>query len=124
MIVGTGIDIVEVDRIREKISRNSGFVSLVFSEKEREYCEKQPRPFEHFAARFAAKEAFLKAVGTGISAGFDLCNIEVVVLASGKPCLQLNDHFNILGKERGLRSIHLSLSHTTSYACAVIIIES
>lgn len=122
MIVGTGIDIIEVARVGEKIS-DKGFREKVFSAAEVAYCETQARKAEHYAARFAAKEAFLKATGKGLLAGSDLCDIEVSNDTFGKPQLLLKGVFAELASDQGWRAIHVSLSHVQQMACAVVVIE-
>lgn len=123
MIIGTGIDIIEVSRIAEKVSKENGFTRKIFSEGEIDFCETGTKKHEHYAARFAAKEAFLKATGLGLNAGFELCEIEVVTDALGKPAIKLHGNFQQLAVENGWNKIHLSLSHVQAMACAVVIIE-
>lgn len=122
MIIGTGIDMVEVDRIQKKTG-SDGFREKVFSPDEIAFCEKQTHKAQHYAARFAAKEAFLKAAGTGLSTGFDIRQIELVKDALGKPSLRLSGMYEQMAKENHWQKIHVSLSHVQSMACAVVIIE-
>jgi holo-[acyl-carrier protein] synthase len=122
MIIGIGIDIVEVSRIAEKIGKQD-FLSKIFSEEEIEYCEMQGEREQSYAARFAAKEAFLKATGKGLTAGFDLWKIEVINDPSGKPVIRLRDEFEAMARSGKWNKILLSLSHVKSTACAVVIIE-
>ncbi len=123
MIEGVGIDIVEVERIAGTIERNAGFVEHVFSTNEILYCESKKNRFEHYAARFAAKEAFFKALGTGWSEGTQFNEVEIVHHENGKPVLQL------LGETRqtlvflNIVKISVSLSHVKSMATAIVIIE-
>jgi holo-[acyl-carrier protein] synthase len=123
MIVGTGIDMIEVSRIGEKLAKENGFTSKVFSKHEIELCNARQHPNEHYAARFAAKEAFLKATGLGLAAGYDLHEIEIVNNEAGKPEIRLNGNFEKLASENDWKKIHLSLSHLEAVACAVVIIE-
>jgi len=123
MIIGTGIDIVDVDRIGDRLG-NEAFLKKVFSDRERQFCDSKPRKAEHYAARFAAKEAFLKALGLGLTAEHDLCNIEVLSEETGKPYLMLHGSLEELRNTSGWKAIHISLSHIASVACAVVIIES
>jgi holo-[acyl-carrier protein] synthase len=123
MIVGTGIDIVEVARVAEKVNKNSGFKEKVFSKQECEFCDGKPNAGQHFAARFAAKEAFLKATGKGLTIGFELRQIEVIEGELGKPEILLSGTFEKLASENGWSKIHVSLSHVQEMACAVVIIE-
>jgi holo-[acyl-carrier protein] synthase len=124
MIIGIGIDIIEVDRVEEKISRSQGFREKVFSRAEIDFCDKQRKSFESYAVRFAAKEAFLKATGKGLTSGYDLCDIEVVNDSLGKPELVLHNSFAELAEVSGWKKIHVSLSHIRAAACATVIIES
>jgi holo-[acyl-carrier protein] synthase len=123
MIIGTGIDIVEVDRVAEKVGKGNGFREKVFSPDEIAFCEVKTHKAEHYAARFAAKEAFLKATGIGLSAGFDINNIEVFNDNEGKPYIRLKGSFAELAKSNHWLKIHVSLSHVKSMACAVVIVE-
>jgi holo-[acyl-carrier protein] synthase len=123
MIVGNGVDIVDVSRIAEKLARGNGFRDKVFSRAEIEYCEARAVPIESYAARFAAKEAFLKATGRGLLLGYDLSDIEVVSDPDGKPFIRLHGNFQKFFNENGWTSIHVSLSHSDSTACAFVIIE-
>jgi holo-[acyl-carrier protein] synthase len=123
MIDGLGIDMVDVDRIAGKISKEAGFRELVFSPGEIGYCETQANKFEHYAARFAAKEAFFKALGTGWADGTAFSEVEITHHASGRPDL------NLLGRTRDtlaplkIIKILVSLSHIKTIASAVVIIE-
>jgi holo-[acyl-carrier protein] synthase len=124
MIIGTGIDMIEVERVADRVARDSGFREMVFSTAEIEYCESKADPFQHYSARFAAKEAFLKAIGTGWDNGLTLHEIEIVNEKNGKPLIRLlGDTAKTLGP-LNIRSIHVSLSHLKSYASAVVILES
>jgi holo-[acyl-carrier protein] synthase len=122
MIVGIGIDMIEVDRVVEKIDKHKGFKEKVFSLSEIEFCEAN-RKSENYAARFAAKEAFLKATGLGLMLGHELSNIEVLNDSNGKPYINLAGDFRIQAEKNGWNLIHLSLSHLREVACAVVIIE-
>lgn len=123
MIVGIGIDIIEVQRLAEKVNKKNGFREKVFSVAEITYCEKTADAAQHYAARFAAKEAFLKAAGGGLMLGYDLSEIAILHNDHGKPELVLNGNFKTLAAERGWVKIHVSLSHVQAMACAVVIIE-
>lgn len=122
MIVGVGIDMIEVGRVMDKISKGNGFREKVFSVGEIEFCEAQ-RKGENYAARFAAKEAFLKATGLGLLLGDNLSEIEVVTNENGKPSIKLAGNFKQHADEHGWRTIHVSMSHLQQIACAVVIIE-
>jgi holo-[acyl-carrier protein] synthase len=122
MIIGVGIDMIEVDRVMEKISKNNGFKEKVFSQREIDFCEAN-RKSENYAARFAAKEAFLKATGLGLLLGNDLSKIEIVNDVNGKPSINLDGNFKKEAEQNSWNKIHLSLSHLQQIACAVVIIE-
>ena len=124
MIIGTGIDIIEVDRIAARVGRDSGFKEMVFSKNEMKYCDAKASPFEHYAARFAAKEAFLKAVGSGWDSGLQWNEIEVLNEAGGKPVLYISGMTKEMLLPLGIRVIHVSLSHLKSMATAIVILES
>ena len=123
MITGLGTDLIEVDRIAEKISKESGFRELLFSANEIAYCEPRTNKFECYAARFAAKEAFFKALGTGWLEGTAFNEIEITHNAAGKPELTfLGDTAQII-QAMGFSNILVSLSHIKTMASAVVIIE-
>lgn len=118
-IVGHGIDIVEVGRLRQLIDRHGErFLSRCFTAEEVAYARRRPqRLAEHLAARFAAKEAVMKVLGTG-TRGVGWCDIEVVRLPTGQPTLRLNGKAARIARERGIAKWHLSLSHVPSHATA------
>jgi holo-[acyl-carrier protein] synthase len=125
MILGTGIDIIEVARIRASYEKfGERFLNRILRPDEIAYClsHKQPAPF--LAARFSAKEAISKAFGTGIGRHLGWQDMEVGRKASGEPFVILHDAGQILLQQRGGRIVHLSLSHTENYAAAVAILES
>lgn len=123
MIVGVGIDMIEVDRVMEKVAKNDRFKEKIFSQNEISFCESKPKKGENYAARFAAKEAFLKATGLGLTLSYDLAEIEVVNDSNGKPFFNLNGNIKIKATENNWNKIHLSISHLQTIACAVVIIE-
>lgn len=124
MILSIGIDIIEVYRIRETIERTPRFVERVFTPAEREYCEKKGMAAaQSFAARFAAKEACLKALGTGWRGKITWHDIEVFSDEAGAPRLDLRSEAKRLFDELGADRIHLSMSHTTEHAVAQVIFE-
>lgn len=124
MIVGVGIDLIEVERVAEKISKKSGFRELVFSSAEIDYCESKTNKFEHYAARFAAKEAFFKALGTGWKNGTAFNEIEITNDERGKPVLSFLGTTAASITEMKLGKISVSLSHLKTMASAVVIIEN
>ena len=122
MTAGTGIDMIEVERVAEKIMKNNGFRELVFSETEIVYCERMTHKYQHYAARFAAKEAFLKAIGTGWTSGLQLNKIEVVHDSLGKPAIRLDPEM-LKALPFHFDRVHLSMSHLQNIATAIVIIE-
>ena len=123
MIAGLGIDIVEVDRIAEKIEKNNGFRELVFSAREISYCESKTHKHEHYAARFAAKEAFFKALGSGWLNGTAFNEVEIINNERGKPEILLLGLTRNTVNDLGDFNITVSVSHVKSTATAVVIIE-
>jgi holo-[acyl-carrier protein] synthase len=124
MIIGIGIDMIEVARVGAKVSKENGFRQKVFSERECTFCESRKDKDQYYASRFAAKEAFLKATGKGLTMGYELHEIEVISDSLGKPEIILHGNFETLARENGWNKIHLSLSHVQAMACAVVIIEA
>ncbi|MCX7012558.1 MAG: holo-ACP synthase [Candidatus Sumerlaeota bacterium] len=121
MILGIGIDLVEVERVTELLGKYSGrFATRVFTEEERAYCEKMAQPGQHYAARFAAKEAFLKAIGTGFAKGISWKDIGVAKLPSGEPILELRGRALDELRARGGTRALVTLSHTHGHACAAV----
>jgi holo-[acyl-carrier protein] synthase len=123
MIAGLGIDMIEVERVANNIGKDAGFKELVFSKNEIEYCEKKANKFEHYAARFAAKEAFFKAMGTGWMSGTAFNEIEIKNDESGKPEIHLLGETAIEVNKKGTIKISVSLSHLKTFATAIVIIE-
>jgi holo-[acyl-carrier protein] synthase len=123
MIAGVGIDMIEVVRVEEKISKGNGFREAVFSISEIEFCESKANKFQHYAARFAAKEAFLKATGFGLTIGYTLSDIELSNDANGKPILTLKGSFKAQADQHKWNKLHVSLTHLKDVASAVVIIE-
>lgn len=123
-VLGLGVDIVEIDRMAAALERRPRLKERVFSADERSYCDKRARPEVHYALRFAAKEAVLKALGTGF-AGMRFCDVEVVREANGRPVPRLSGRAAERAEELGVVEMHLSLSftHTTAVASAVAITQ-
>ncbi len=125
MITGIGIDVIENARIRDSLQRfGDRFLSRIYTEEEREYCKKCAIPEIHFAARFAAKEAAFKALGTGWAAGVKWKDVEVKRLSSGKPELQLHGEALAIATSQGATRFHVSLTHDQSISSAVVIFEA
>ena len=123
--VGLGVDIVEIARVRRILERTPSFRARVFSEGERAYCDATANPEVHYATRFAAKEAVVKALGTGFSRGIGVRDIEVRRNAKGRPYVVLQGRAKEIAAEQGVRELPLSLSftHTDAVACAMAITE-
>jgi holo-[acyl-carrier protein] synthase len=126
VIVGTGIDLCEVERIEKALAAPHGprFRERVFTAGEVAYAESKANRAERYAARFAAKEAGMKALGTGWRNGLGWRDLEVVNLPSGRPTLRLHGEAAEIAKRLGVRSISLSLTHTVGQAMALVILES
>lgn len=123
--VGLGVDIVEVARMRKILERTPSFKMRVYSEQERAYCDSKPNPEVHYATRFAAKEAVVKALGTGFSEGIGVRDIEVRRTSKGRPYVVLTGRAREVAREMGVREIPISLSftHDEAVACAMAITD-
>lgn len=125
MILGTGIDIVEVERIRASFEKfGERFTSRILSPGEILYCASHRDPAPHLAARFAAKEAISKAFGTGIGADLGWHDMEITRKETGEPVALLHGKGLELLQRRGAGRVHISLSHTTRHATAIAILET
>jgi holo-[acyl-carrier protein] synthase len=125
MIVGTGIDIAEVPRIAESINRfGERFIRRVFTEGEIRYCDTKANRFERYAARFAAKEAAMKALGTGWNNGVRWRDVEVVREAGGRPTIKFHGTAIEVATRLNAKNISLSITHTAEQAMASVILES
>lgn len=124
MIISTGIDIVEVYRIRETMERTPRFTERVYTAVEREYCDsKGAAAFQSYAGRFAAKEAFLKALKTGWRGKIAWHDVEILNDADGVPTLNITGEARAILEKRGADRVHLSISHTAEHAVANVIFE-
>lgn len=125
MIAGMGIDLVEVRRI-DRLLRKWGdrFTGRYFAPGEVAYCDRKARPGIHYAARFAAKESFLKSLGIGLGMGVRLRDIEVSRDSRGKPALVLHGKASSMLAERGVTAVHLTLTHTAEHAAAAVVLEA
>ena len=125
MIVGLGLDIAEIDRIEAAIKRHGApFIERLFTPAEVSYCERHKNRFERYAARFAAKEAAMKALGTGWSRGVRWRDIEVAREPGGKPALRLPGAARAIADGLGVKNISLSITHSGNLALAQVIFES
>ena len=124
MIVGTGIDLAEVDRIQASIERHGDrFIKRIYTPNEIAYVERKANRFQRYAARFAAKEAGMKAIGTGWRRGVTWQDFEVANLPSGQPTLKLHGKAAQYAAELGVKHISLSLTHTAANGMAFVILE-
>ena len=123
MIAGVGIDMIETTRVEAKIAKESGFREMVFSANEISYCEGKANKYEHYAARFAAKEALFKALGTGWKNGTAFNEIEITNDEIGKPEIVLLGETAKTLQAMLIGKISVSLSHLKDIAAAVVIIE-
>jgi holo-[acyl-carrier protein] synthase len=124
VIISIGIDIIEVKRVREVLLRTPRFAARVFTVAERSYCDSRGVvAAQHYAARFAAKEAALKAFGTGWRGGIAWQDVEIAARASGAPFLVFEGRVKEMFEELGATAAHLSLSHTSEYAIAQVVLE-
>jgi len=124
MIVGMGIDIIDVERVKNSIDRyGESFIKRVYTDSEIKFCGGRVKPEIAYAGRFAAKEAFAKAIGTGIARGVSWKNIEVDIEQSGKPSLIVRGRALEIARELGARFFHISMTDTKKSAAAVVILE-
>ena len=123
MIFGTGIDIIEVERIAKVMERDLGFRDKIYTEGEIAYCEPMKNKYQHYAARFSAKEALMKAIGTGWRFGIRFADIDVYHDELGQPHIRLIGKAKELAEKEGFSKIHVSLSHVKQLATAVVVVE-
>jgi holo-[acyl-carrier protein] synthase len=125
MIIGTGIDIAEVPRIRQSIERfGDRFLQRIYTAGEMSYCDSKANRVERYAARFAAKEAAMKALGTGWSHGVRWRDCEVARLQGGRPTIAFHGKAGEIAARLGVKNAALSISHTAEQAIAQVILES
>lgn len=125
MIVGMGVDIAEVERIRAAIEkRGAAFLKRVYTAKEAAYCERFKNKYERYAGRFAVKEAAMKALGTGWQHGVRWVDLEVVREKSGRPTLAISGEAGKIAERLGVKHIAVSITHTAEQALALVIFES
>jgi holo-[acyl-carrier protein] synthase len=125
MIVGSGIDIAEVPRIAESIKRfGDRFIRRIFTEGEIRYCDPKANRVERYAARFAAKEAAMKAIGTGWNLGVRWRDVEVCRMPGGRPTITFHGRAAEFADKLGVKHVALSISHTEQFAIAQVILEN
>ncbi len=117
-----GIDIIEIKRIERLFSANEGFLKKVYTNKEVEYCKPKKNKYQHFAARFATKEAVFKALGTGWVGSMKWTDIELLNDEMGKPYLNLYGSVKELAEKKHIQNISVSLSHCHDYAVAQVLL--
>ena len=117
-LAGIGVDMLEIARMEKVLARRPSFANRVFTEEERAYCNKTARPAQHYAARFAAREAVLKALGTGFSEGIGIKDVSVGKDQRGRPVAILAGRAAEVASERGIQEVALSLSRTHEVAVA------
>jgi len=125
LIVGLGVDIAEVGRMKTAIERHGeAFLRRVYTAREREYCERFKNKYERYAGRFAAKEAAMKALGTAWSRGVRWVDVEVVREKGGRPTMKLAGEAAKVAERMGVKNIALSITHTAQQAFAQVIFET
>lgn len=125
MVLGVGVDIIEIERVAEQVQRHGErFLHRVFAPEEVAYCEGKSYRAQHYAVRFAAKEATFKALGTGWQDGLSWQDVMLRKDACGKPVLALSGRARELAEQKGVAHAHVSVSHSRAYAAAVVILES
>lgn len=123
-IIGIGIDIIEIKRIETAMQKGSDrFRIRIFTDREVEYCEKKRKKYQHYAARFAAKEAAMKALGTGLRKGIGFAEIELINKVSGEPGLFFYGKAREILDASGVREISVSVSHSNDYAVAMVVLS-
>jgi holo-[acyl-carrier protein] synthase len=123
MIFGIGTDIIEVGRMERHMKANSGLREKLFTAREQAYADDKATTYQHYAARFAAKEAFFKALGTGYRYGMAFHEIEVVNDELGKPIIHTHGKVKEYIENEGVQHIHLSISHVKEMASAFVVLE-
>ncbi len=124
MIKGIGIDSIEVSRIHKQLIQSERFKERIFTPDEVAYCEAKKNKAQNYAARFAAKEAFFKALGTGWRGGLGFNQVEIINNELGKPEIRLHGKAKQLIEETGITDIHVSLTHLKDTASSIVILET
>lgn len=123
MIYGVGIDLIEVQRVARLLEKGIRFKERIFTSREREYCEAKRNNAQNYAARFAAKEAFFKALGTGWSGGLTFRDVEILNDRLGKPEITLHGKAREAAARLGIRRINVSLTHIREMASSIVTLE-
>ncbi len=123
MIIGIGTDMIEVKRIRDVMERDFGFREKIFTGGEISYCDKMKNKYQYYAARYAAKEAFMKALGTGWRFGIAFSDIDIYHDELGKPFIRLSGKSQELAAKAGVSQIHVTLSHLKEIAMSTVLLE-
>jgi holo-[acyl-carrier protein] synthase len=124
MIIGIGCDILDISRLKGQLRADAGFAGQIFTVNEIAYCQSKRYPYRHFAVRFAAKEAFFKAISDGKRAEIPWHDVEVTNEKSGKPIMRLTGQARKLAKARKARNVYVTLSHSAKCAMAYVVLES
>jgi holo-[acyl-carrier protein] synthase len=124
LISGVGVDIIEVARVQDKLTRTPGLKERLYTPVEISYCESKRFPYQHYAARFAAKEAFMKALGIGWSQGVKFSEIEVRNLETGQPVIEVYGKAKEFCQTQGIIRFHVALSHLQTKAMASVVLEN
>ncbi|MDY0076902.1 MAG: holo-ACP synthase [Bacteroidales bacterium] len=124
MIFGIGTDIIEVGRMERHLNNSEALRDKLFTEREQAYANNKASMYQHYAARFAAKEAFFKALGTGYRFGMAFCEIEVINDDLGKPVIHVYGKVKEFIEKQGIKNIHLSISHVKEMANAFVVLEA
>jgi len=124
MIYGIGIDAIEVQRIQKQLTQSGRFKERIFTQNEISYCESKKNKAQNYAARFAAKEAFFKALGTGWRGGLGFNQVEITNDELGKPEIHLYGKAKQLIEGKGITDIHVSLTHLKATASSIVILET
>jgi holo-[acyl-carrier protein] synthase len=124
MILGIGTDLVMLEEFSASVDAQPGrYCERIFTSQELAYAQAGANPYQRLAARLAAKESFMKAIGTGWTDDVDWLHIEILVEESGRPYIRLSESTQQLAEARGITEIHLSMSHTALLASAVVVLE-
>ncbi|MCL4559693.1 MAG: holo-ACP synthase [Chloroflexi bacterium] len=124
MIIGVGIDLMDVARIKEQVLIDNDLKATLFTPTEIEHCEAKKWQAQHYAARYAAKEAFFKALGVGLRQGMVFNEIEILANEMGKPEIVVSGTVKEMAEKLEIKNMQVSISHLKDYACAIVILEA